>query len=534
PVHTQALRRYAVSLEAAGDAAGAEQAHLEVLRFEPDDRAAKRWLGERCLATGRPEEARKWFREVLKHDPQHLGAMTALADLAWAAGDRSEAYDLYERIVERDPAHIAGVLTFARDALAADQPLEAWEYSRRILAKHPGQEEAADVATAALRMLAEASEPAQAIEWYQRLINLHPEDGLALRGLWLAYRKLGSILEAARVAHQILEADPADAELALFLADHEKRSGNADRAREILSPAAFAGDPDCLLKLGQIEREGRNWPAVRECLKRVLGFRPKHPEALEGLAAADVAEGRYPEAWGHIEDLIFEDAASPEVRALAAEAARQVGQARQISGNAQEAAGWFRRALQAMPGDEEALHSLFALQKQLASPEAAAQVARGILAKVPGDREAALYLAGFLVEKGQGHEAADILTPVKDDPDAAYLLARIAWDGEDVSKARVHLAEVRRQVPRHLDAARLLTRVAKAEANWEEAWNALHEVLALAPEDRDAADALIELCRDASELLAGKPDQAAGWLRRLVALRPDDLDARADLAHMLS
>ncbi|MBM3269843.1 MAG: tetratricopeptide repeat protein, partial [Candidatus Sericytochromatia bacterium] len=376
----QSLRRYAAAQEVAGDAAGAEQAYLEVLEFAPDDRAAKQWLGDRALATRRPEEARKWFREVLAHDPQSLPAMTALADLAWAAGDRSEAYDLYERLVERDPSHIAGVLTFARDALAASQPQEAWEYCRRILAKHPGHEEASAVSVSALRALAESAEPAQAIEWWQRLIHLLPDDVTALRGLWLAYRKLGSALEAARVAEQALGLEPADAELAIYVADQAMRTGEAGKARDLLTPAAAAGDSDCLLKLAEIERESQNWPAVRECLRRVVGFRPKHPKALEGLAEADLAEGRYPEAWGHVEELLFEDAASPEARQIALQAAREVGRARELVGNHQEAAGWFRRALQAVPGDDESLHALFRLQQHLASPEAAAQVARGILA----------------------------------------------------------------------------------------------------------------------------------------------------------
>lgn len=530
----QALRRYAASLEAAGNLAGAEQAYLELLEYAPDDRAAKQWLGERALATRRPDEARRWFREVLAHDPNHVGAMTALADLAWAAGDRAEAYDLYERLVERDPAHIAGVLTFARDALAASQPLEAWEYVRRILSKHPGHQEATGVAIAALRDLAATAEPAQAVEWYQRLLNLLPEDTGAMRGLWMAYRKLGSVLEAARVAAQILEIDAADAEVALFLADHEQRSGNPERARAVLTPAASAGDPDCLLLLASLEKEAGNWPAVRECLRRVLGFRPKHPAALVGLAEADLAEGRYPEAWGHLEEMVYSGEAGHEALAIATAAAREVGKARQVAGNLQEAVGWFKRALQATPADEESLRALFALQRQLASPEAAAQVARGILARTPGDRDAALFLASFLAERGQGAEAADILAPIKEDPDAAYLLARIAWEAGDVSRTRVHLAEVRRQVPRHLDAARLMARVAKAEASWEEAWNALHEVLALDPENREAVQALPELCRDAAVALAGKPDLAAHWLRRLVQLEPDDLDARADLAAMLS
>ncbi|MBM3270707.1 MAG: tetratricopeptide repeat protein, partial [Candidatus Sericytochromatia bacterium] len=100
--------------------------------------------------------------------------------------------------------------------------------------------------------------------------------------------------------------------------------------------------------------------------------------------------------------------------------------------------------------------------------------------------------------------------------------------------ARVHLAAVRRQVPRHLNAAWLMAKVARAEASWEEAWNALHEVLALDPENQAASRGLPELCRDAAEALHGKPEVAATWLRRLAGLRPDDLDVLADLAATLA
>ncbi len=523
------LRQLADALERVDDAPGAAWACEQLLALNPTDRHLLQRLGELALATRRTDEARRWFTELLASDPQNLRAMVALADLAWGSGDRATAYDLYERAVALDPGHIPGVLAFARDALASDQPGEAWEYARRILAQHPQHAEAVAIAGEALGRLAKAAPPQSALAWWQSLCTLHPEDKEALRGLWRCYRALGGLAEAAQAAQRILALDPLDAEAALYAAEQERRAGRVDAARAALRPPAEAGDPDCLLELSAIERASADWPAVRACLGRLVAARPDDVDAIEGLAEADLAEGHGSEAWASLEPLLKDGRATFFGRKMAGEAARATARAAQ----ADAAIGWWRRVLVALENDPEAMRALIGLYAQAGDHETASRVAKALLAQAP-DRDAAFFLADYHADRGEWGEVAKVLHLVADDPKAAYLLAKIAWQNHDAAAARGHLEQLHRHVPRHRGGALLLAQIATERGDLEEAYSALTEVLALDPEDPVAGAALPDLCRQAAAACEERPDAAASWCRRLVAFAPDDLEARADLAGALA
>lgn len=524
----ETLDNLAGALDRAGDAPGAMSAYQALLDDRPGDRRILLRLGELSLALARPDDARRWFQELNAVDPQNVRALVALAELASSSGDRDAAYDLYEKVIALDPSHVEGVLTFARQARDAGHLTEAWEYARRILAQQPKHPEAEAIADHALRELARTSEPDQAVAWWQTLAMLRPEDLEAIRGLWTCYRKLGANVEAAAAAQRLLAVEPLDVEAALFAAEQERRSGNLEAARAALRPAAAAGDTGALLELSALERSAANWTAVRETLTRLAAERPDDPEAVEGLAEADLAEGRPESAWTALEPLLTADKATAFGRKIAGEAARAM--ARRSTGS--EALGWWSRVGSALGPDTEALRSLVALHVERGDRDEAARMARIMLDRF-NESEAAIFLAHYHADRQEWPEVSEALSKVADDPEAAFLLAKIAWRDDDLAGARRHLATLRRLIPRHRDAARLLAQVAVAEGAIEEAWSAYQEVLALGP-DEEATKAVVTLCRQAVDISAQNFESQASWLHRLVSVTPEDAEAWLALATALT
>jgi hypothetical protein len=48
-----------------------------------------RAIGDACLALGRRDEARAWYRIALTHDPDNAHLKNALSQLGWAAAPSS-------------------------------------------------------------------------------------------------------------------------------------------------------------------------------------------------------------------------------------------------------------------------------------------------------------------------------------------------------------------------------------------------------------------------------------------------------------
>lgn len=221
---------------------------------------------------GETAEAEEVCREVLRSDPADVRALRFLGMLSSQRGETGRAIDLFRRAIEHAPEDPDLHLQLGRALSASGLEEEAEESCRRAVAIDPGRPDAhADLAVIRQR----AGDLPEAIAGYREALRLDSSRPLVHYNLAIALRRQGDIAtaieHAARVVHHLpgapapgillaelrLEADDVDA----ALSDCERCLKHEARNRRAIALQAVAlarlGDNEgsrALLDLGRLVR----------------------------------------------------------------------------------------------------------------------------------------------------------------------------------------------------------------------------------------------------------------------------------------
>ncbi|MCZ6779434.1 MAG: alkaline phosphatase family protein [Acidobacteria bacterium] len=290
-------------------------------------------------------------------------------------------------------------------------------------------------------------------------------------------------------------------------------------AREYRSVAErFPRHAPGLYKWMESEFQGGNSAAAWEAAERLLALPSLPPEWVPGIAEVAAAAGHE----ATLENFLggFSDASS-------AHAARGVLAAQ--AGRPQEAAAYFRRALDAQPLRTEAIDALFTLES---SPDGREDLTRRLykaLEIAPRSVFHLNYLAGLLVSAGRCEEARPhILAALEESPDSAPALANLAKCLVAQGQLEQAVAALERGLRVTPDDHGLLTTLGALEASRGRLPRAI-ELLERARE-RFPRDSSILNALGLAQLQSGRPEEARQLLEQSLEADPDQPDVRSLLS----
>ncbi len=146
------------------------------------------------------------------------------------------------------------------------------------------QDKIADLSKQGYQLLKE-SLIERAIESFETILTLQPENNYALVGLGDAYRKQRAYRESIEYYSRCLEYHPANNYALFGLADCYKAQGQFNRAIEIWEEYLKHDDTNVnvLTRVGDAYRKARNLQRSRELYLKVLEIEPTNAYALIGL-----------------------------------------------------------------------------------------------------------------------------------------------------------------------------------------------------------------------------------------------------------
>ena len=137
----------------------------------------------------------------------------------------------------------------------------------------------------------------QAIEQFQAILKIQPDD--AFSALWLArlYRFENRHDDAEKVLRGVLEHDAENGQALEQLSQLLVDEGKSQEAIDLLEKAADqTSSPDAYDLLGDAYTQPKNYPKAEDAYRRAVGVDPDDPGHRHGLAQALMSEEKYPEA----------------------------------------------------------------------------------------------------------------------------------------------------------------------------------------------------------------------------------------------
>ena len=226
-------------------------------------------------------------------------------------------------------------------------------------------------------------------QYLEALKTASPDVSPRLRfNLALAYYKSFQIPAAASELEILHAAQPSDVNLAVLLADCRLRTGEFQKAVDVVAPleAANSEDPALNYVLGMaLIRSGRVADGQIR-VNRIL----RRGDSAEGhflLGSASFSAGNYPAS---VKELNQAAALNPEVPSLQS----YLGQALLFTGDADGAARAFRKELAANPNDYDANFRLASILARRGQAEESRRLLERAVQVRPGSEEARAALAG--------------------------------------------------------------------------------------------------------------------------------------------
>ena len=497
-------------------ASGASEIEGALTSAEPD---ASRELALRAARlyeeSGDGASAERLYQRVLDQDAENADALQALEGLYRKATDPRRLAEILER----------------RAAIDLDPQLRR----ARLLEAARLHESRGDVpaGVAALQALRTADE----------------EDVDALKELARLYETLGQPrdLDAVLAQQARLENDPGlrarlwarIGELRLGILDD--LDGAADAYRESLEGAP--DDPMALSALESIEEKRQDWPTLQEVLLRRLGGATGADQVSVLLKLARNAEQRLKDedqAIGFLRQLLAADPGNGfgylELERILRDAQRWYDLVDVLGKHAETEGAAGRKAT------ELALRVAIAnvWEKELDSPESAAEALERVLEVDPDNAAALLSLARLHERAERWDDAADTLERAATHAVSPADLAEIHFRTAAILRNKgAEPDEIERALLRALDAdathrptLEALEGIARAAKDDERLVSILDLQLQTATTDAERA----KLLREIAALLGGplgQPTAALPHLERLVALDPTEIAGREQLAEAL-
>jgi tetratricopeptide (TPR) repeat protein len=447
--------------------------------------------GRAALASGKRDEAKIYFTRSLAKEPASPAARE-LGMLMAREGRVVEAYSMLRPWALHNPTDPDARLMAANLALTLERPAEAAE----MLVGQPENDPAIQLLQGRVRV--QKKDGPGAVALLQPLLAKHPK-GMDLeirRDLAEAQMLSGKPAEAVALLQGKAEGHPT---LVLTLARAQRQAGNAAAAMATLQPLAakIPNDPEVLgdprpasaiaLEYGSLLLDAGRAAEALPFLDKGARYNPRNADAWKTLARGLDANGKKEAARNA--RLRAEEASKPVTRTAAA-------------AGAAIAAG----APAAPPQPEQAplspaLQNALTLMSKGQLDGALAAVRQEI--GVSHDPQAYLLEVRILLTQKKSQDALKAaeaaLKTSPNNPDYIYLRGAVEMSLQQYSAAEADLRKALQLSPRHTgamsDLAVLLMNVNKKE----EARRLLQQVLAINPQDKNAAANLERLNTEARQ-----------------------------------
>ena len=387
---------------------------------------------------GRTAEAETLYRRILDAAPDQPDALHLLGMLLAQNGRPAEGLAALDAAVRAAPANPAFHLNRAKLLLALDRGGEAADSLHAALVNRPDLAEAAALLASVLRVLAErafdAGDMDRAARLYRKALALAPSDHAALFDLAMTVKRLGRIVDAARILGRVGRIVPGLLRAHAEEAEAWRAAGRADRAAAARRRAVAAQPLDPGLRLGlalALQTAGATAAAVA-AYRAALALDPANGGGWNNLgvalrtlgrAAGAAAVGRWaarvaPERADALLNLAAAELAVENPRAAVAAGRRalilepdsapsllNLGCAQGAASDAPSAGRSLRRALRLEPRNADALAQLGRTLEGAGDGAAAEPLLRRALAASPNDAETWASLGRLLLGRGAPERA---------------------------------------------------------------------------------------------------------------------------------
>lgn len=510
---------------------------------------------EAYLHSGSPAKAQTFFARAAGTNPQDPKLRTALALNRIAQGDVNEGLGELERVAETDKGtftDLALISTLMRQG-NTDGALAAIQRAEKKDAKAPLFEHARGL------LLQQKKDSAAARASFAKALEIDPTyfpAAYALGSMDVAEKNLAG---AKKHFEAMLQRDPGNYRAILALADLKLRSGDPeDQVLALLTDAAKKNPTEVEARSALIEYHLRvkNLKAAASAAQDALSALPDNPILLDALGRAQFAAAEYQQAISAFNKMAAASPNSPQPHLRLADvfaarndrgsAAASLQRALEVSPDLlsaqtrqiqlfvadkkfSDALAVARRVQKVRPksGIGHLLESdVLMAQKQLDGATGALRIS---LAREPST-EAAVKLHGALLQLKKSGEAEALASAWrKEHPkDTIFLLhlGNQALVAKNWPRAETLMAETLVALPDHVSAN---NNMAMALMNQKKpgALTFAEKASRLAPNNPAVMDTLAAAMADAGQL-----DKAFELQKKVVAMAPDNMDAKLTLARI--
>lgn len=501
-----------------------------MLAERPETAAAAHALATLALEDEDMDSAIDWWTRALEHAPENATLWRRLADTYRRSGRYPEAcaaYSRLESLAPSDPvllkawgnAALSGelweearipfgkladahedrgaMLTLAEVAAKLDDHAEAWRWSQVLLADEEPPAEAEAIAMEAAKALAGAASGQEALDWWERYLELAPGDIEAHLSRSHVLKGEGLLEEAIASLHHALELAP--------------------------------GDGPALRLLAECYRQAGDLPAAEETLQLALQENPKDDEAIMGLAEMAWDRGDIQQVWEFGQQLLALNNRNPQAQGLIARCAKLLAEEASAQGDWENAILYWELLLSFDIDEETALQSLSQAYVNAGRYAEAVGIQREVVRLFPEDPDRRFRLGEIAVLGGFWEEARETFLELRDaDPSHApthHALASVALALDDAEAAEGHYFDALAQDAQDIKARIGLARLYMAERPMQ-AWDVLRPAASEPPVKGEvAALAYQALDKLAEEALAeDRTAEAVDFRREAVALDPQTED----------
>ncbi|MFK7829074.1 MAG: XrtA/PEP-CTERM system TPR-repeat protein PrsT [Congregibacter sp.] len=499
------------------DVEGADEILQDALERSP--RLAEAWslMGVLAGSEDRLEEAAASYAKAAELNPRRISDRVNFVNASLRTGDiESASAELarLEKMLRNSPAvnYLRGQLAFGEgDYKTAIDSLS------RVLSVIPDHPEALLISGSANAREGNLSTSQRQLTKFLSQQPEHLEANLQLARVWW---KMGDAVKTEDAARSILKEHdmnvPALSLLALALSAQGLHAESADVYDElaILNPASS----EARMAQGAQKMLAGDADSGLDALRRAVELDADSAPARERLIAALVASGYADEAWSASQDYVKSHADSPNAHILAG----RLAFSRQ---DVATASSFFEKALSIDPGNtraSEGVAALALLDRDFTSAEAALDEA---LAANPGDVSTSISAAALAERQGNVAKMESLLQDaMKTHPQALeprLALARNAVNNRRLEEAVALLNEVREEHIGDYRLHRVLANAYMLMPQMDAAGESARKLVELRPDDVDALALSAQV-----QLRSGRPEAAEVEARRALGLREGDVALR--------
>jgi tetratricopeptide (TPR) repeat protein len=341
PKNSAAQLQLAALLVTARQYDQAEAAANKVIALEPTNSKAHTILGAKHAMTGEQSSAISEFQKAIELDPKQVEYYDSLGTLYLSAGKPSAAEALHKSAIEANPKSPQARMSLGKFYLLQHQMTEAEAQAKGAIQLEPGS--VAPQLFLGTIYIAQGRLP-DAESLYAHLKTMAPNDPQAYQALGLFYSATGQNEKAAAEFRILLAAKPKETEVKALLIE-------------------------TLIDLNRVN-DATNFNET------VLKTNPSDPQALLSKARIFIAESKYQEALGALQNALKSDPDSASIHYF-------LGVTQQSLGFSDLAKTSFTEALKLNPQMPEAAVALAAIETRSGDYEKALRLAGDVLKRDP-------------------------------------------------------------------------------------------------------------------------------------------------------